>query len=273
MAEISAKQVQSLREKTGLPLMDCKRALVEAGGDETQATELLRKRFADKMVSKADRVAAKGRIGAYVAPARGALVEVRCETDFVGTNEVFVRFANELARQAAETGVTTAAELLAGKAAFAGGKPVQALLEEAFSKLGEKLEVSRIVFLDGNCTSYVHHNGQIGTLVATDKPNAEFGKQVCMHVCSQTGEFWMTRDEVPAAQVEAEREKARNEVQGKPPQIVDKIVDGKMNKWYSAIVLPEQPFALDDKKSVQQAAREAGVTIVGFRRLEVGRLS
>src|SRR5262249_35066494 len=112
MADISAKDVQALREKTGLPLMDCKRALVECKGDHTAATEVLRKRFADKMVTKADRVAANGRIGAYATPTCGALVEVRCETDFVAGNDAFKDFSNQIARQVAETGTTDVKSLL-----------------------------------------------------------------------------------------------------------------------------------------------------------------
>lgn len=272
MAEINAKQVQTLREKTGLPLMDCKRALSETSGDEAAAVELLRKKFADKMVSKADRVAANGRIGEFVGAGRAALVEVRCETDFVATNEVFKAFANTVARQAAETGATEAAKLQASTVAFDGNRPMQTLLEEAFSKLGEKLEIARVVLLNGSCASYVHFNGKVGSLVSTDKANPEFARQVCMHVASQQGEFWMTRGEVSKAAVDAETAKAREEVKGKPANIVDKIVEGKLNKWYAERVLPEQPFALDDKKSVSQAAKDAGVTVTGFCRLEVGRV-
>lgn len=272
MAEISAKQVQALREKTGLPMMDVKKALVEANGDDAKAIEILKKRFADKMMSKADRVAAKGRVGAYAGPARGALVEARCETDFVATNDVFRTFADNVARQVAETGIVQIAELMASKAAFAGGRPMQTLLEETFSKLGEKLEISQAVLLDGCCATYVHHNGQVGAIIATDKPQPEFGKQACMHVASQQGEVWMSREQVPAGMVNAERERAKADVQGKPPQIIDKIVEGKMGKWFAERVLPEQPFVLDDKRTVSQAAKDAGVTLTGFRRMEVGRV-
>jgi len=273
MAEISAKQVQTMREKTGLPLMDVKKALVEAGGDEPKALEILRKRFADKMVTKSDRVAGKGRIGAYVGSGRGALCEVRCETDFVATNDVFKAFTDQIARQAVETGITDPALLLASKAAFAGGRTIQALLEEAFSKLGEKLEIISVVLLDGATGSYVHFNGQVGSLVASDKPQPEFARQLSMHVAARQNDFWMTREQVPAALVSAERDRSRGEVQGKPPQIIDKIVEGKMSKWFSELVLPEQPFALDDKKTVAQAAKDSGVTVTGFRRMEVGRTS
>jgi len=273
MAEISAKAVQALREKTGLPLMDCKRALVESNGDETVAVETLRKRFADKMVTKADRVAANGRIGAFATATRAALVEVRCETDFVAGNDVFKEFATAVARQVAETGITSAQELLASKAAFAGGVTIQRMLEDAFGKLGEKMEIAGAVTLDGHCGAYVHFNGKVASLAATDKPNPEFARQVCMHIASRQTEFWMTRDQVPAAMVEAERQRAQAEVAGKPPQIIDKIVQGKLDKWFSELVLPEQPFALDDKKTVAQAAREAGVTVTGFRRMFVGQVT
>lgn len=272
MADISAKVVQALREKTGLPLMDCKRALVESAGNEAAAIESLRKKFADKMVSKADRVAANGRIGAYASGTRGALVEVRCETDFVAGNEVFKEFANGIARQVVETGITSAAELAASKASFAGDKSVQSMLEELFGKLGEKMEIARAVTLDGHCGTYVHFNGKIGALVSTDKPNTEFARQVCMHVASRQGDTYMQREQVPADMVEQERAKAQKDVAGKPANIADKIIEGKLSKWFSEFVLPEQPFALDDKKSVAQAGKDAGVTVTGFRRLEVGRV-
>ncbi len=273
MAQIPAKQVQALRASTGLPLMDCKRALVEAGGDEAAAIEALRKRFAEKMISKADRVAANGRIGAYVGPDGAALIEVRCETDFVATNDLFKEFANQMARQVVETGITTPNEMLASKMAFADDRTVQSMLEDAFSRLGEKLELARCATLKGHCGSYVHFNGKVSAVVALDQPQPEFAKQVCMHVAAQQGEFWMSRDEMPTERVEEERARARESVKDKPPQIVDKIVEGKMNKWFAAFVLPEQPFALDDKKTVSQAAKDAGVSVTGFCRFEVGRLS
>src|SRR5690606_36382412 len=141
------------------------------------------------------------------------------------------------------------------------------------AKVGEKLKVAHATLLDGHCGTYVHHNGLVGSLVSTDKPIGDVGRQICMHIASRQSDFWLTRAEVPANMVEEEKAKATEEVKGKPAEIAGKIVEGKLNKWYAELVLPEQAFALDDKKTVAAAAKEAGGVITGYRRMEVGRVA
>ncbi len=272
MADISAAQVQSLRARTDLPLMDCKKALLECGGDETAAMEWLRKRFADRMSSRADKETANGRIGAYADEHGGALVEIRCETDFVATNSVFTELANQVARQAAATHLKDMAALRASRCEFAGGRTVEDLIAGAYGKLNEKIEVRRAACCHGAASWYVHHNGRIGAVVALDRPH-DVGRQFCMHVASRQVLLGLERGNVDSQQVRQAEEAARAEVANKPPQIIDKIVAGKMDKWFAERVLLEQPFAIDDKKTVGQAAREQGVVIKGYLRFEVGGLS
>lgn len=270
MAEISAAQVSALRNRTGLPMMDVKKALVESNGNEDAAIELLRKRFADKMTSRADKEAANGRIGCHADATGGALVELRCETDFVATNTVFTEIANQFARQVAATHAKDAASLLASKAAFAGGRSMSDLLADAYGKLNEKMEYRRGTCLHGACAGYVHHNGKVGALVATDKPNEAAARQIGMHIASRQLLVGLDRSAVPESDVEKVRAEFRAEVSNKPPQIIDKIVSGKVDKWYAERVLLEQSFALDENKTVGQFAKENGITLTGYLRFEVG---
>lgn len=270
MPDISAAQVQALRSRTDLPLMDCKKALIEAGGNEDTAIEILRKKFADKMSSRAEKEAANGRIGAYADAKGGALVELRCETDFVAGNSVFVELANAFARQAAETHLKDPAALMESKAAFAGGRSMRELQADAYGKLNEKIELSRARCIHGACAAYVHHNGKVAALVTTDKPNEGVARQVCMHVASATTLMGLNREAIDPAQAEQARAAARAEITNKPPQIIDKIVSGKMDKWFAERVLLEQPFALDDSKTVGQFAKENGIVITGYLRYELG---
>lgn len=276
MPEISASQVQALRAKTDLPLMDCKKALIEANGSEEGAIELLRKRFADKMSSRADKEAANGRIGAFTDAKGGALAEMRCETDFVAGNSVFVELANGFARQVAATHGKSPAELIDSKAEFAGGRTMKQLMADAFGKLNENMEFRRGQCIHGACSSYVHHNGKVGAIVALDKANDEIGRQICMHVASRQLLLGLDRSAVDKKAVAEAEEAVRAEMKAdpknasKPANIIDKMFAGKMDRWYGERVLIEQPFALDDKKTVGQAAKEAGVTITGYLRFELG---
>jgi elongation factor Ts len=270
MPDISASQVQSLRSRTDLPLMDCKKALIDAGGDEDKAIEILREKFKDKMSSRADKEAANGRIGLFTDAKGGALVELRCETDFVAGNSVFVELANQFARQAAETHLKDAEGLLASKAAFAGGRTLKELMADAYGKLNEKMELRRARCIHGPAAGYVHHNGKVAAIVTTDKPNEAAGRQICMHIASAHVLLGLDRSAIDAKLVEEAKTAARAEVANKPPQIIEKIVAGKLDKWFAERVLLEQPFALDDKKTVAQFANENGVSITGYLRFELG---
>ncbi len=270
MPDISASQVQALRSRTDLPLMDCKKALIETGGNEEKAIALLREKFKDKMSSRADKEAANGRIGLYADAKGGALAELRCETDFVASNSVFVELANQTARQAAETHLKEPEALMGSKAAFAGGRTIKELMADAYGKLNEKMEIRRARCAHGAAAGYVHHNGKVAALVTMDKPNDAVGRQVCMHIASAQTLLGLDRAAIDPALVEEAKAAAKAEVANKPPQIIEKIVAGKLDKWFAERVLLEQPFALDDKKTVGAFAKENGITITGYLRYELG---
>jgi elongation factor Ts len=271
MPEISAKQVQALRSKTDLAMMDCKNALVEAGGDEAKALEILRKKFADKMSVRADKEAANGRIGIFADGGGAALCEVRCETDFVATNDTFRALADQIAEAALRSGLTEGEKLKSAQAA--GGRAVNDLLVDAFGKLKENMNVQRARLVAGAGAAYVHHNGKVGAAIGCDKAPGEAGRHVCMHIASTQLITGLTREDVPTADVEAARAKFKEEVKGKPEQIIDKIVSGKMDKWYGERVLVEQPFVMDDKKTVGAYAKEHGFVVQAFAKMEVGAKS
>ncbi len=270
MAEITAQQVQALRAKTDVPMMDCKKALVESGGDETKAIEILRKRFADKMSDRAGKEAANGRIGVFADGRAGALVEMRCETDFVANNEHFSALANALAAHVAACGVTEVEALKASK--LPNGRTAQELVVDAYGKLKENMNINRAARITGACAGYVHHNGKVGAVIAGDRDPGEAGRTVCMHIASTALILGLRREDVDPALVQEARERAAEEAKGKPPQIIEKIVAGKMEKWYQERVLPEQPFVMDDKKSVGAYAKEHGFSIQAYLKYEVGGL-
>lgn len=269
MAEITAKAVQTLRTRTGLAMMDCKKALVETNGDEAAALQVLRKRHADKMTERADKEAANGRIGAFADDACAALAEIRCETDFVATNDKFTELANEIARQCARSGITDVEMLKSSK--LEDGRTINDLLVDAFGIIKENMSIQRLARIEGPGACYVHHNGQVGSALAADQPAGDAGRQICMHIASTPTILGMVREDVDSSLVKVAREKATEEAAGKPPQIVEKIVDGKMNKWYAERVLVEQPFVVDDKKTVGAFGKENGFVLKSFVKFEVGR--
>lgn len=270
MAEISAKQVQSLRAKTDLAMMDCKKALIEADGDEAKALALLRKRFADKMSDRADKETANGRIGVFADDRAAALVELRCETDFVATNSAFTELANTLAEQAARSGVVDVDAFKASK--LPDGRSVQDVVVDAFGKLKENIGIHRLMRIEGAGAAYVHHNGRVGSIIACDQSPGDAGRHICMHIASTPVIAGRVREDVPNAEVEAARNKARDEARGKPEPVIEKIVTGKMDKWFGERVLLEQPFVMDDKKTVGQYAKENGFSVQAYARFEVGAL-
>jgi elongation factor Ts len=256
MAEISAGLVKELRELTGLGMMECKKALSEAGGDLRKAEELLRIKSGAKASKAATRVAAEGVIGAHVSAdgRTGALVELNCETDFVTKNEEFVAFARELAEAAAAGGDLSSPALEQRR---------QALVQ----KIGENMTVRRSKRLQakGKLALYLHGT-KIGVLVDYEGPE-EVGKDVAMHIAFAKPQH-LTKAEVPADVVSREREiqLARAKESGKPPEIAAKMVEGSLNKFLGEITLMGQPFVKDDKQSVEKmlAAKKAKVNAYAF---------
>jgi elongation factor Ts len=277
MATISAADVKALRDKTGLPMMDCKAALVEAGGDHEKATEILRKKGAAAAERKADRETAEGRIGCYVDRQRGvgALVELRCETAPVANNEGFVALANELAKSVAlADGDTDVETLLARPVADDPAKTIRDRINDTVNVLRENMGLARAARLEGTLASYVHHNGQVGVLTKfeADRLDPQLAADICMQIAAMHP-LAVSRDRIDPELVKKELEIARDQAAqtGKPEAILEKIAQGKLNKWYATCVLLEQPFVRDDKKTVEQVLKAAGgVVVKDFVRLQVG---
>ena len=261
MAEITAARVKELREMTGLGMMECKKALQESGGDIGKAEEFLRIRSGAKASKAAARVAAEGVVGLHVSAdgKTGALVEVNCETDFVGRNEDFLAFANGLAKIVAQGNPADAAAL--GELQIDGVK-VEARRQALVQKIGENISIRRLrrMVADGKLAQYLH-GGKIGVLVDFEGPE-ETGKDVAMHIAFAKPKY-MRKDEVPAEAAAKEREilAARASESGKPAEIVAKMIEGGINKYLGEISLLGQPFVKDDKQTVEKmlAARKAKV--------------
>jgi elongation factor Ts len=276
MAEITASMVMGLRSRTGLPMMDCKKALVESGGDPAKAEQLLRIKSGAKASKAADRVAAEGVIGAFVAPdsKTGAMVELNSETDFVARNADFVAFAKRLAQIVAENNPADAGSL-AGAAIDDG--TVENARQALVQKLGENVSIRRFVRVStpGKLAQYVHGGGRIGVMVAYEGGSEQTGKDVAMHVAASVASvrpICVTRDQVPKDVIERERAifAAQAAESGKPADIVAKMVDGRINKFLSEVTLLGQPFVKDPDLSVEKYLKAQRATVKGFELYVVG---
>ncbi len=268
MGEITAAAVKSLRERTGLPMMECKRALQETGGDEDAAVEMLRKQGKKTMETRAGRETAFGRLAIYTDMDQGvgAMVEVRCESAPVATSDDFVAFANELAKQLAlGPGAETPEELLKQPSPSDPSKTLEEVKDDLTNRIREVLKVTRLVRINGRCGGYAHHTGSPAVLVEVEGGTPEMAKDVCMHIAAMRPEVVRKEDLDPAA-IEKEREilseAARKE--GKPEKIIEKMVEGRMRTFYEAKVLCEQPFIKDDKLTVGKFAEQGGMKILRF---------
>jgi elongation factor Ts len=273
MAEITAAAVKSLRERTGLPMMDCKKALGDTGGDIDKAVELLRKAGAKMMEKRAGRATISGRIAVYVAPdaSVGAMVDLRCESAPVASNEHFVQLANDLAQQLATgPGAATADALLAQPSPSRAAPTLKQQFDDLNNRIREVFKVEQLVRIDGRSGGYGHHNGATGVLLQFEGGNAELAKEICMHVAAMRPAV-LYKEELDPAIVAKEREilseAARKE--GKPENIIGKMVEGRLRNYYAECCLAEQPFVKDDKKTVGQVAKEAGMKLVKFVRWEL----
>jgi elongation factor Ts len=275
MANITAADVKALRDRTGAGMMDSKKALEEADGDVDRAIEILRVKGAAKAAKRdAGRTTSAGLVAARVEDGVGTLVEINSETDFVAKSAPFVELADRVLDQAVRTEAGDTESLLASE--IESGKTVRDLLAEANATIGEKIEVRRVARLEApQVVSYLHRTSpdlppQIGVLLATDA-GSDVAKDVAMHIAAMQPAY-LTRDDVPADVVASERriaeETAREE--GKPEQALPRIVEGRVNGFFKDNVLLEQPFAKENKKTVQQVLKEAGVSATGFARFKVG---
>jgi elongation factor Ts len=273
---ITADSVRQLRERTGAGMMECKKALVETDGDLEAAAEIMRKSGLAKADKKAARVAAEGRI-AFAGSAdgkSGVLVEVNCETDFVAREPAFVAFADEVAAVALAVGAAAVEALLAAKGR--DGVTLEEKRRALIAKIGENLSVRRLARLSAPTVlgSYLH-GARIGALVALDHGNAalakELAKDLAMHVAA-TNPQYLDATAVAPAHLAKEREilLAQAAQEGKPPAIVEKMVEGRLRKFLAEITLVGQPFVKDPEVSVEKLLKQAGAKVTGFARLEVG---
>ena len=272
MAEISASTVMELRQRTGLGMMECKKALTEAEGDVAKAEELLRIKSGAKASKAAGRVAAEGVIGLHTA-ADGkvaAMVEINCETDFVARNDDFRAFANEVAQIVARDQPGDVAALAAR--ALASGDTVEARRVALVQKIGENIALRRFVRLEaqGRVASYVHGT-RIGVLVDYTGGNEALGKDLAMHIAA-TKPIAVSREQVAADVIEKERSiaAARAAESGKPANIVDKMVEGAVAKFLAEVTLLPQPFVKNDKESVNDVVKRQGARVNAFVLYVVG---
>jgi elongation factor Ts len=276
MAEISAAAVKAFRERTGLPLMDCKRALEEAGGDQDQAVEVLRKRGQQLADKRSDRETAFGRFGLYLGTDKksGAMVELLCESAPVTTNDDFVQLANDLAHVlATNSSITTAEELLAQPSPSQKGKTLGEQKDDMFNRIREVFRVGRMVRVDGPTGGYMHHAGTTaGVLVAIEGGTNEAAKDVSMHIAAMKPAA-LDKDSIDPKLVEKEREILRQAAlaEGKPENIVDKMVEGRLRNFYAERCLLEQPFVKDDKQSVGDYAKSTGMKVKQYWHWVIGQ--
>jgi len=276
MAEITAAAVKALREKTDLPMMECKKALTEAGGDEAKAMQILREMFKKVQEKRAENVTAEGRVFIAAKPdgSEAAMVEIQCESAPVATGEVLQKFGQAMADQLLSgPGAADATELMTQKGAGAS-QTFQEQYEEIVNKIREKIVVNRIVRVKGPVGGYVHHDFKTGVLfVASGTPkSSDILKDVAMHVAGLNPTVTKPEDLEPSI-VKSERDRLVEEARAskKPENIIEKMVDGRMKVFYADQgVLLMQAFAKDDSKTVSQALSDAGIEAVQFYRWKVG---
>ena len=265
MADISAAAVMSLREKTGLPMMECKKALAECGGNTEQAVEWLRKQGIKTQAMRADRETSTGRLAVSVDPAHkvGTMIELKCESAPVASSPDFKQLAEDIAKTLA----------------FGPGTPSRTLGElkdDLFNRMREVVELSRICRIDAPCGGYAHHDGSKASLVEiagkTDGPDAAVvAKDIAMHVVASAPQA-LAKENLDPHVVEKEREiltaAARSE--GKPENIIAKMIEGRLRNFFSQCVLLEQPFVKDDKQTVGQLAKSAGIEVKRMENWKLG---
>ncbi len=274
MADITAAAVKSLREKTGLPLMDCKKALTESDGDEDKAVEWLRMNGAKVAEKRADRETSFGRFGLYLSSDVGAMVELQCESAPVTQNDEFIQLANDLAQQLATgPGAASSDELLTQASPSKDGMTLSEQKDELFNRIREVFNVRRIVRIDSACGGYSHNASTVsGVLLAIEGGNDEAAKDVCMHVAAMRP-AGLNKEDIDPEEVEKERVILRESAlqEGKPKNIVDKMVEGRLRSYFAERVLTEQAYVKEPKISVGQYAKDNGMTIKQFVHWELGK--
>ena len=272
---VTASLVKELREKTGAGMMDCKKVLTETDGDMEKAIELLRERGIAKAAKKSGRVAAEGLVEAYISEDGkvGAIVEVNSETDFVGKNEEFKTFVINVAKQVVEKNPKDVEDLLNQEAIFEAGKTVNEALVGKIATIGENLTIRRFARFEskGLLESYIHGDGKIAVLINMAKGDKEVAKDLCMQIAAARPEY-LNEQAVPAERVEKEKEilKVQTMNEGKPEQIAEKIVQGRIRKFFEEICLVDQVFVKDSNMKVSELLKQKDAEVVEFARFEKG---
>jgi len=275
MADITAAAVRELRDKTGQPMMACKRALQEADGDQDAAVRYLREQGAILMEKRGGRATDFGRFGLFADfdATTGGIVELKCESAPVTSNEEFVQLANDLAQQfATGPGAETAEELLDQPSPSKEGMTLREQKDDLFNRIREVFNVGRMQKLDGTCGGYSHNSGTVsGVLLQVEGGNASAAKDVCMHIAAMRPSCLKTEDLDPS-EIETERAvlKAAALKEGKPENIVDKMVEGRLRNFYAERVLTEQAFVKGDKISVGKFAEENSMVLKQYVHWELG---
>ena len=279
MPEITAAAVMALREKTGLPMMECKKALAECGGNTDEAVEWLRKQGIKTQSMRADRETSCGRLAVYTDPAKGvgAIIELKCESPPVAGSPDFKALCEDVAKTLAlGPGAASPEELMAQKSQAHPDKTLGELKDDLFNRMREVFELARIKRIDAPCGGYAHHDGTKAALIeisgnAAAPAAVEAAKDIAMHVVAMAPKA-IRKEELDPAVVEKEREilteAARKE--GKPDNIIAKMIEGRLRNFYATCVLLEQPFVKDDKQSVGKLAKDAGIDVVAVDNWRLG---
>jgi elongation factor Ts len=272
MAEITAGMVKELREKTDAPMMECKKALTEAGGDLAKAEEILRVRLGNKANKAASRVTAEGVVGVYIAAdaRQAAIVELNCETDFVAKNDDFLALSSRLAKLVAESAPSDVAAL---SALPLDGSTVDVVRMALVGKIGENISIRRFhrVSAEGRVVSYVHGGAKIGVLLDLVGGDEALARDIAMHIAAAKPKA-LSRDGVSEDLIETERRIAREKAaeSGKPAEIVEKMVEGTVQKFLKEVTLLGQPFVKDDKQTIEQLLKSRGAKVGSFTLYLVG---
>lgn len=269
---ITATQVNQFRQKTGLPMMDCKKALEACNGNEEEAMEWLRKQGLGRVQKMADRTASEGRIACAIEKGCVGMVELRCETAPVANTDDFIKLATTAARVTALSANPGIEGVVAEKLPDNSSRTLGDEVNEVFNRLREKMQVARVAKVCGHVGHYVHHNGQVGVIVELSAPcSDEVKADLCMHIAAMRPAN-LKREEVDPAAVAREKAVFEEEARSKPPAAQEKIVAGKLGRWFSEFVLLEQPFVKDDKRSVGDwlKSHAPNLTVTKYVRYQVG---
>ncbi len=272
---VTASQVKDLREKTGAGMMDCKKVLTETDGDMEKAIELLRERGIAKAAKKSGRVAAEGLVEAYISEDGkvGAIVEVNAETDFVAKNDEFKNFVLSVAKQVVEKNPKDLDDLLSQESIDEAGKTVKDVLTDKIAKIGENMNIRRFARFEsaGLLESYIHGDGKIAVLVNMKGGDHEVAKDVCMQIAAARPEY-LNETSVPEDRLNKEKEilKAQTMNEGKPEAIAEKIVQGRIRKFFEEVCLVDQAFVKDPNKKVSELLKEHNAEVTEFARFEKG---